>query len=351
LNSGFTWKPFQGGKLIYTVLTEKHRLRAQRAELKGNVSDALLDCANDYYKLILNDALLQIRTSAVATSEEQMRQNQSLEKGGLATYLDVLQAKTQLSKDRQNLIDQQKARRRAAIELAHLLNANLGQDLIPTDRTLRKVRLLSSDLLITDLLKKAIDNRPELKQYEEMRQAAKKDILIATSSLLPTLSLGGNIIGIASNIGKMEPTLLLNFGVSWKFDGLGTKVATETQASRWQARQAMVEANQKFIDVIQQVRNSYNDSFTAESAIEETANEVESATEELRLARLRLATGLGTNLDVLTAQRDLTQAKIDKAQALVNFNIAQVQLVHDIGLATIDNFSSGKLISMDATRP
>ena len=45
---------------------------------------------------------------------------------------------------------------------------------------------------------------------------------------------------------------------------------------------------------------------------------------------MRLNNGLGTNIDVLTAQRDLTQARLDKALALINFNKEQAQLLHDI---------------------
>jgi outer membrane protein TolC len=345
LNSGFTWTPIQGGKLWFTALAEKHRLRGYKAQLRGDVSDTLLKCARNYYDLVLNDALLQIRTTAVETDEEQVRQNTTLEDTGLATNLDVLQSKTQLSRDRQGLINQQRLRRAAAVQLAHTLNANLGQDLVPTEHILRKVRLVSKDVPVTGLLKLAIDNRPELKQYEELRQAAKKLIAVSTSSLLPSISLGGNIVGLASNIGKMEPSYILNLGVTWKFNGLGTAALTDAGAARWRARQALIDANKQFIDVFQQVRNSYNECFTAESAIEETTNEVASASEELRLARLRLDTGLGTNLDVLTAQRDLTQARLDKAQTIVNFNTAQVQLVHDIGLSSVDSFTSGRLIT------
>ena len=170
----------------------------------------------------------------------------------LATNLDILQSKTQLSKDRQNLLEQQRLRRAAAIKLSHDLNLNLGQDLLPAENTLRRVRLISENLPVTELLKIAIDNRPELKRYEELRLAAKKQIGVVGSDLLPTASLGGNIIGIQSSIGRLSPTYLLNFAITWKFDGLGTKALTNVEATRWQARQAILEANKRFLDVLDQ---------------------------------------------------------------------------------------------------
>jgi outer membrane protein TolC len=345
LNAGFTWKPIQGGRLLFTSLYNQHQVKASKAQLVGNISDVLLTVAIDYSDLLYNEAALQIRTAAMETSTEQVRRNTSLEGSGLATNLDILQAKTQLAKDRQNLVEQQRARRSAAIKLARDLSMNLGQDLLPAENTLRKTRLVSPDMKINELLTIAIDNRPELKRYEELRLAAKNQIMIARSDLLPTVSLGGNIIGLQSSIGTMSPTFLLNFGVTWRFDGLGMKSITNAEAYKWQARRALVDASQLFLDVMEQVRNAYDLTLTSEQAIEESANEVLSAEEELRLARMRLDNGLGTNLDVLTAQRDLTQARLDKALALLNFNKAQQQLLHDVGLISVNNLSSGQLVS------
>jgi outer membrane protein TolC len=200
------------------------------------------------------------------------------------------------------------------------------------------------------MLSLAVDNRPELKQYEELRLAARQQIKTARADLLPSVSLGGNILGIASNTGSMQPTYLLNFGVNWQFQGMGTTAMTNIAQARWQARQAMLQANKVFLDVSEQVRNSYNETTTAERAIDEATDEVISAQEELRLARLRLENGLGTNLEVLTAQRDLTQARVDQALALVNFNKSQTQLLHDIGLISVDNITSGRIVNVPARR-
>jgi OMF family outer membrane factor len=145
-----------------------------------------------------------------------------------------------------------------------------------------------------------------------------------------------------NNLGAL---FVLNFGVNWTLGNLGLSDTANIQAARWQARQALIRANKQFVDVFDQVRTSYADTLTAEQKIEQTNEQVASAQEELRLARLRLDTGLGTNLDVLTAQRDLTQAYIDQADAVINFNVTQVQLLRDIGLISVDTLTSGRLIS------
>ena len=51
-----------------------------------------------------------------------------------------------------------------------------------------------------------------------------------------------------------------------------------------------------------------------------SAKSVESATESLRLARLRFQAGVGTQTDVINSQRDLTDARSRYLQAIVLYN-------------------------------
>jgi outer membrane protein TolC len=344
-NAGFRYRAYQGGSVLFGSIQNKHQLRAARKQLEGTVNDTLLAAARNYYNLLLKEALLQIRIKAVERSEEQVNQNTQLEANGLATYLDVLQARTQLARDRQDLLTQQSARRVAAIQLAHTLNISLGQDLIPAGRLVQKQRLISRDFLINELLAYAVDNRPELKQFEELRKAAKAQIPIAAAPLHPKVNLNGDVYGIGTKLNNLGALFVLNFGVNWTLGNLGLSDTANIQAARWQARQALIRANKQFVDVFEQVRSSYADTLIAEQKIEQANEQVASAQEELRLARLRLDAGLGTNLDVLTAQRDLTQAYIDQAEAVISFNLTQVELLRDIGLISVDTLTSGLSIS------
>jgi outer membrane protein TolC len=340
ITGGLRYDLYQGGRVVFGALQNRNLLRAERAGAKATLSDTLFRVTQNYYNLMLSEALLQIRIRAVETSTEQLRINSDLEANGLATNLDVLQSRTQLSRDRQDQITQQVSRRTASITLADTLNQPLGEDLAPAERLLRKVRLVSTDLKIGDLLRIAVDNRPELKQYEELRRAARKAIMVAAAPLQPTAALNGNIISLGTHMSHMDQILVGYLGVNWKLNGLGTTDLANVETSRYVARQRLLEANRELVTVFDQVRSSLLRSLQAEKNIIETTDEVASAIEELRLARLRFENGLGTNIDIINAQRDLTTALIDRAQAIINFNVAQAQLLHDIGLTTVENLTS-----------
>jgi OMF family outer membrane factor len=133
----------------------------------------------------------------------------------------------------------------------------------------------------------------------------------------------------------------LNFSVNWTLGSLGTTDLANIQQARWQARQATVQAKQSFQDVFSQVRTSYDQSLAADKRIDSASAQIVAAEEELRISQKRMQNGLGLNLDVLNAQRDRTQASINKAQAIVDFNIAQAQLCHDIGLISAVTLTDG----------
>ncbi len=344
MHAGAEFYAFRGGSILFGVQQSKHNYQAAKLLEKASLSDTLLTVTQNYYNLVLAETLLQIRIRAVATSNEQLRRSEDRFHSGLATNLDVLQSKTQLSRDRQALVDQQVNRRSAAIALGTALNMNLGDDYIPVELNVRKIRLIDSSLNIADILQLAIDYRPELKQYEELRLAAKKAIMVAAASLQPTVSLNGNVYGIGgpSNVQALG---VFSLNVNWRLRGFGTVDMFNVQQAKWQARQTRLQAQKELQTVISQVRNSYLQILDKEQNITEATDEVESALEELRLAQLRKINGLGINLDVITAQRDYTQALIDKAQALINFDIAQAQLLHDMGLISVDALTSGKLLS------
>jgi outer membrane protein TolC len=344
LQAGFTYHAYQGGKILFSSLQQKHRLRASQASLKGSVNDVLLDAAKRYYSLVLNEALLDIRMRAVEISTEQVRLNTVQETEGTATGLDVLQSQAQLASDQQNLVDQQSTRRQSAIQLATVLNSSFAQDLSSKESYLRKKRVVPPTVMIGELLRIAIDNRPELKQYEELRLAAKKAIVVAGAPLQPKMNLAGSVYGLGAGSTNLSSIFVLNFSINWMLGGLGATDLANVQQARWQARQSAVQAKQTFQDVFQQVRTAYDQSLAADNRIEHASAQINAAEEELRIAKKRMEAGIGLNLDVLNAQRDLTQAGINKAQAIVDFNVAQAQLLHDIGLISSETLTTGARI-------
>lgn len=390
--AGFQYFGFQGGSVFFGALQQKHNYLASKAQLGASINDVLNTVAKQYYDLVRAQAFLEIRVRAVETSRAQLVLNQQLERAGTGTYFNVLQADTQLASDEQNLLNQEVTFRTAAINLANSLNLNLGANLMSVDSRIRKVRLIDPSLDINGLLRLAIKYRPELKQYEELRLAARRQIQVAAAPLYPTLQFFGQYQGNGATLGpgyrvragsqsvipgtlnnvdqipppnpngttvypvigqftpaaqvkrQMRKSYSIGFEVDWNYFNLGVPNVANVQSARHLARAAMLTANQQFMNVLAQVRTAYLASLVAEKQIDVTTRAVASSSEQLRLARVRLANGVGTNIDVLQAQQVWTQSLINRADAILTFNQAQVQLLHDIGVISLDTLSSGRLV-------
>jgi outer membrane protein TolC len=131
------------------------------------------------------------------------------------------------------------------------------------------------------------------------------------------------------------------FNMEWTLGGMGTIDAAEIQAAKAEARQATLKETDQTIKILEEVRTSYLNSLDAEARIEQTTAEVAAAAEELRFAQERMANGVGTSVDVINAQRDYTNSLVNKAYAIIDFNVAQVQVLRDIGVITVDRVCSG----------
>jgi outer membrane protein TolC len=161
---------------------------------------------------------------------------------------------------------------------------------------------------------------------------------------------GGGISSLGAFGGKLN-TVAFGFSMNWQLGNLGTAAGFQIMQARVTARQALLQANQVLQQVGQQVRGSYLNALTAREQIDVTARGVASAAEELRLANLRVQMGVGTNLELIQAQRDYITALINQAQAIIASDQAQAQVLHDTGLISVDTLTRGYQRRIGSNRP
>jgi outer membrane protein len=381
--SEFQWYLFKGGAIVHTMLGARDTYRASKFALNTTINDTLLDTAKAYYNLVLNDVLLQIRIKAVEVARGVVVVNQDQYDFGTIPQVDVLQAKYQLSNDRQELIKQQIARRQAAINLATNLNLDQGVDLTLQNRLVRKIRLVDERMTPGDLLRVAIDNRPELKRYEQLRLAAREAVKVAKASLFPTVAAVGSAVGTGSRvfnnsnssssnnqtplgsgdgIGSIfsssdlpitssstgpkrwtgRSLFIVGVDVNWNLGGLGLQQVAGIQVAKSQARQVNLEFAKEMNQIYGEVRDTYLSSITAENLIVETTDAVRYSQEALRIAEIRFKEGVGTYVDVLIAQRNYIAALTNKAHAIIDYNLAQATLLHAIGRNNVFTLTSNR---------
>ena len=144
------------------------------------------------------------------------------------------------------------------------------------------------------------------------------------------------------------PTVAVNSGYNWKdsdFPGFANKGWSIGGSVSWPiwdggATQAAIKKAEAGVKVAQEqllqsresveleVRQDYLNILAAKEQIRSTEASVAEAEEAYKIAAVRYSSGVGTNLDVLDAELQLSTARTNYISALYNYNI---------GLATLEN--------------
>lgn len=354
---------YQGGRIFNNAMGQWYRTRAAKQSLFASTNDALLAAYQSYYNLVLTQTILQIRVKSVEISRAQMELNQKLKNAGVGTNFAIYQSRTQLALDKQALLQAQVDLRQASLALARVMNISLGVNLMPKEASVRELRLIKPTTSIKTLIGLTWKNRPELKQFENLRLAANRDIQVAQANLLPTFqfftsvtdtggrrsgglsgstvviptgSAGGGGLGIS---GSGRRAVSAGFDLSWSLTNFGVPTAANTLAAKALARQALLQANDQYLNVMQEVRSSYLNMVTAKEQVAVAAETLVSSAEQLRLANLRVTYGQGINLELIQAQRDYITALTNHAQAIIQYNIAQAQVLRDTGVISVNTLT------------
>jgi outer membrane protein TolC len=133
----------------------------------------------------------------------------------------------------------------------------------------------------------------------------------------------------------------IGFSASWSLPSFGVQTAATVAAVRVLARQALIQCNQEISIVVEQVRGDYLAYLAAREAIDRAAASTAATKASLTDARARLAQGVSTQLDLIRSQHDYIAALTAQAQAIVASNVAQAQLLHDMGMISATTLTEG----------
>ena len=304
--------------------------------------DLRLEVQTAYFALQQSDAGVRIGQDSVKASLVSYRDARARFNAGVNTKLEVLEAETQLSRDRNilttNLRDQNEQRR----NLARVLD--LPQDVTPTAAT--PARPMGSwEPSLQESIVAAYNYSEELDQLildisinnsqANASLAAVQPVVRFVNSTSASRTEGQNGQTSRSDIdmgdftyGVQNSTALT---ASWRlFDG------GRARAEYRRSKQAAEESRLNFARTRDQIRFQVESSFfglrAAIQNIDTTATEVLASRESLRLSQLRVQAGVGVQREVVNSQRDLTQAELKYARAITDYNRNLATLQRRTGL-------------------
>ena len=331
-----TWLLLDLGGRSADVEEADRLLEAANLFHDATIQNLLLTVEQAYFQYQSAKALLSSSQVTVKEAQEAYRAAEERRRAGLATIADVLQSKTQYS---QAILAEQQAEGNVAIVRGALATslgvpANLPVDVVDLPEKLDVQPLGES---IDKLIDRAQAQRPDLARARAQAMAASSHADSIRSRGLPKLSLTGNASRVFylnspfvdccfSHTNAYGAALTLSIPV---FNGF--KDTSDLLQAREQAKAAVADAQSVEQQVILQVWQSYQAVKTAEKQMGSAQDLLASARQSAEVADGRYKAGVGSILDLLTAQTALANARAQEVQARANWLLSITSLAHDTG--------------------
>jgi outer membrane protein TolC len=326
-----SWLLFNFGGRRAAVEETRQALVAADWTHNATIQGTVLKVEQAYYDYLTSKALLVAEESSRQDARAILDAAEQRHQAGLATIADVLQAKTALSQVELSLAGVQGAvaTTRGALATAMGLPTNAGFDI---DLPAADPPLTEISTSVETYLEQAKARRPDLGAVRAQARKSDAHVRKVLADRLPSITATGSLGRVYRDNPDLfsDPyaaTIQLRFPLFNGFSSEYDLAQSKADAEATRARLAGLEQT-----VALQVWTSYYGLKTAEQRLVMTADLLESATQSHEVAQGRYTAGVGTILDLLSAQSTLERARALRAQAISDWYISLAQLAHDTGV-------------------
>jgi outer membrane protein TolC len=325
---------FDFGARENQIEAAEYRLLAANLAQNRVLQEVIFQVEQAYYLLLGLEALVQTNEQSLKNIQTAYEAAQRRRESGLATVADVYRAETQVAQSRLNLTrsrgDLEKAKGQLASAVGLPVNGALRVQTLTAPPPAREV-----GASLGDLLERAKKSRPDLVAAEAQARAAQASALAAARAGLPTIEVAatsGHVIFGDNRPSVSNYSLALNLRIPL-FNGFRDTYAARLAEA--QAAQAGAARDALFQQTELDVWRAYYDLRTAASAIEGTEAQVKSSEQTAQATLARYQGGFGSILDLITAQQDESNARVQRIQSFLDWYTALARLNFSMGATDV----------------
>ncbi|MBN8247519.1 MAG: TolC family protein, partial [Verrucomicrobia bacterium] len=327
---------FAGGRLRSRVRAGDLTEEAALAQFQALVADAVLEVKVNYDDVLLAAEQIKTQEASVALLEQELTDQKRRFDAGTAPRFNVLRAEVELANARPKLIRAQNFFRITKNNLA----TRLGWD-IPTNTTENipldladRLEAKPFDLSLPVALARGIQQRPELMARKTDVKLRREGVKQAQADYYPAVGIAG---GYQWRSTIFQDDLSVNFDgwtagaqMNWSIWDFGA-TRGRVKAAKARLERSQVDVDDTARQIEREIRTAYSNFIEAQQVLESQSKVIEQADEAVRLAMARNDAGSGTQLDVLSAQTALTDARTIQSVALRDYAVALARLERAIG--------------------
>jgi NodT family efflux transporter outer membrane factor (OMF) lipoprotein len=317
------------GRIRRSIEANTASAQASAADLETARLSIHAELATNYFILRGLDAQRQLLDFTITAFERALELTINRYNAGVASQIEVLQARTQLENTRAQAIDVGVQRAQFEHAIAILLGRPPAEFSIPS----AAITVIPPTIPIS-LPSELLERRPDIASAERRVAAANAQIGIAETAFYPTVTLR-SIVGLeSSSLTNLFswPSALWSLGASVVeivFDGGRRQALTEQARAAYDATVALYR--QTVLTAFQGVEDTLSTLRILEEEAAQQAKAVQAAEAALLLAINRYKGGITTYLEVVVVQSATLTAERTAIDLLTRRMVATVQLIRALG--------------------
>ena len=328
LNAGFMMPIYTGGKI--NAANRAASIRFEAAELEHVQKSYELSCelVERYFGLMLSQQAKRVREEVKGAMEKHFSDAQKLQKQGMIAEVETLNAKVNFADAEREL---KKAERQVNILNDALLNTvtiENGERIEPMTNLFYLKKVEPLDYFYETALAKS----PLLAQVNKQKELAHQGYKAEASAYLPSVAATGTYDIANKDLSPYLPDYVVGVGLNWTlFDGAARD--RKIKAARFQESQADDYFNKANADIKTAITKYYQEMnmYLEQLQMLESATEF---TDEYFSARNKaFAEGMATSTQVADANLAVAKTKIEKLQAMYNYDVALSKLLYYAGIS------------------
>ena len=327
---------YTGGQLEGAIKAADLAMNANELGLELCKQQVKAATMSAYYQALQAKNQIKVAQDSVNTLTEHLKNVNAQYTVGTVAKSDVLGTQVQMANAEQNLIN---ANNSYDVAIASLNNV-MG---LPTDTELNLTDSLDYNVYeipLEECTAYARSNRPDVLIADYQVAIAEAGVQQAKAGYMPKVSAqaskswaGDSPFGSDETDQRYGQNNNWTAGVVLSWDIWDNNV---TQSKVNQSKAAVAKAEAAAENTRQsgdlEVRTAYLNLKAAEKSINTTQVAVDKAQEDYKIAQVRYAAGVGTNLDVMDAEEKLAQAQTNYYTALYNYNSSKAALDKAMGI-------------------
>ncbi|MEN6627735.1 MAG: TolC family protein [Candidatus Sumerlaeia bacterium] len=305
------------------------------ADFQTQIEQTIASVLATYWQLIGDIEIYKINIISYAAALDLQRVNQAKYEAGVLARVEVVQAEASAEDRRAQLITARQNVRDTEDLLKRQLFLNGGTPLWPAQILPTQPFVWREiDLDLDKTISLALAERSEMRRANSNVEQAQVNERVARNSMLPDVSLFANagVNGTDRHFDASGDNMRDGDYNSYTA-GIGFSYPLQNRAARYRYAQAQTrsaQAKESFKDetdqITYEVRRAVRNLKTARERIDATASAVAAQERKLQDERQRYDVGAATAFEILTFQSDLANSQEQHLQAVVDYNVAAIQV-------------------------